>query len=481
MKLNPPSRKSSRMSFCVSLSVFLLRSVSTGIKISPVFFSCVLFFAMSFFSPSVGAVDLDELLKKVKEEGALQSVELKKREARFLKEKELQKSLLKKAQRELTALEREGVRLGLDFEKNEKLLSKKEEELLLVKGSLGEMFGVVKQVAGDLRGQLDGSVVSAQIQGRKKFVSRLAESQSLPALSDLERLWFELQREMTETGKVTRFKTTVVKPGGQREEQWVTRVGPFNLVSQGKYLNYQPSTSQVVELSRQPSSRHTGFIDDLEEAKKGVSPFALDPSRGALLSMLVRAPGLWERFQQGGVVGYLIFALLLVGLALVGERMWYLKKQREKIQDQMSKDSPQKDNPLGQLMEVFEKNKTQDLETLEIKMDEVILKSVASLERGISTIRLLAAVAPLMGLLGTVIGMISTFQSITLFGTGDPKLMAGGISQALVTTVLGLVCAIPLLLLHNWVSSYCKNLTQILQEQSLGFIAGRQTKTESPG
>ncbi len=416
---------------------------------------------------------LDELLKKVQQEGVMQSEEYKKREADFVQRKNEQKSLLQKAQSELSELERETTRLMVVYDRNEKDLAKVEEELNIAMGTLGEMFGVVKQVAGDLKGQFENSVVSAQIKGRRDFAADLGESKSLPDIPKLEKLWFELQREMTETGKTTQFTTTVVSADGEKSEQKVTRVGSFNLVSDGVYMNYQPSTDQIVELARQPASRFTGTIDDIEGAKDGYEGFALDPSRGSLLSMLVNAPSLWERLQQGGLVGYVIIALLFLGMGLVGERFKTLKEEGEKIKAQMTNKTPSADNPLGVILLAYEENKTADLETLELKLDEAILKSTPKLEKGITTIKLLAAVAPLLGLLGTVTGMIATFQSITLFGTGDPKLMAGGISQALVTTVLGLVCAIPLLLLHNVIATKSKDLVQILEEESAGLIAER--------
>ena len=424
---------------------------------------------------------LDELLKKVREESLNQSIELKKREADFTKKKEEQQALLKKAQLELTALERETARLTAKFEKNEKTLTKLEEELNQAMGTLGEMFGVVKQVAGDLKGQFENSVVSAQIPGRKTFVSELAESKKLPDIDRLEKLWFELQREMTETGKTTKFTTTVIGSDGTKKEQKVTRIGAFNLVSEGVYLNYQPSTGQILELTRQPPGRFTGTIDDLEETKKGYEGFAIDPSRGSLLSMLVRAPSFLERVKQGGLVGYVIIALLFVGLGLVFERIKTLQEEGKKITNQISRKEVSRDNSLGRIMLTFEENKSADLETLELKMDEAILKNTTPLKRRIGTIRLLAAVAPLLGLLGTVTGMIATFQSITLFGTGDPKLMAGGISQALVTTVMGLICAIPLLLLHNVVSTKSRDLVQILEEESVGMIASRTEKKSRTG
>ena len=426
------------------------------------------------------AATLDELLKKVREESLVQSVENKKREAQFLEQKNKQQFFLKKAQEELTALERETDRLVTLFGENEKVLTELEDELNMAMGTLGEMFGVVRQAAGDLKGQFENSVVSAQIPGRKTFAANLAESKELPDIQRLEQLWFELQREMTETGKTTQFVTTVINSNGEKKEKKVTRIGAFNLVSEGSYLNYQPSTGQILELPRQPSGRFTGTIDDIEEAKQGYEGFAIDPSRGSLLSMLVRAPSLWERIQQGGLVGYVIIVLLFIGLGLVIERIRTLGREEEKVKTQMDDPTASDDNALGRIMLAFEKNQSADLETLELKMDEAILKSTSSLERGIGTIRILAAVAPLLGLLGTVTGMIATFQSITLFGTGDPKLMAGGISQALVTTVLGLVCAIPLLLLHNFVATKSKNLVRILEEESVGMIAGRTEKGVKP-
>ncbi len=424
---------------------------------------------------SYGAT-LDELLQKVKQESITQSKEYREREARFVKEKNKQQALLREAQAELNELERETARLTGIFEKNDKKLAKLEEELNLAMGTLGEMFGVVRQVAGDFKGVVENSVVSAQIQGREKFAQKMASTKSLPGIPELEKLWYELQRQMTETGKTTTFKTTVVKTDGEKAEQQVTRVGAFNLVSQGIYLDYQPSTGQVVELARQPSGRYTGTIDDLVEAESGYEAFAIDPSRGSLLSMLVRAPSFWERIQQGGLVGYVIIALLFLGIGLVLERVKTLKEEGDKIKKQMGNSTASNDNALGKIMLAFEENKTRDLETLELKMDEAILKSTPPLEKRIGTIKILAAVAPLLGLLGTVTGMIATFQSITLFGTGDPKLMAGGISQALITTVLGLVCAIPLLLLHNLVATKSKGLVQILEEESAGMVAQRAEK-----
>ena len=431
------------------------------------------FFLLSSFSIlATSPKNLDELLQKVKEERINDRKNLSEREQRFVRERNRQRQLLAEETKKLKALEKISTQLQSNFEKNEKELGALEEKLNIAIGTLGEMFGVVKQTAGDFKGQFQNSIISAQFPRRDEFMGNIAERKKLPNLEDLNRLWFEIQKEMTESGKIVRFQAPVVTTGGQKENKTIVRIGSFNLVSDGKYLLYQSNTNQVIELPRQPQGKFLGMIDDLEELKKGHAPFGLDPSRGAILGMLVQAPSLKERLQQGGLVGYVILTLLLLGLILTGERIKTLHAEKKKMKEQLKDTSKiSLDNPIGQLMSVFKRYQKDDIETLEMKLDETILKSTPKLERGISTIKILSAVAPLLGLLGTVTGMIATFQSITLFGTGDPKLMAGGISTALITTVLGLVCAIPLLLFHNFVSAQSKQLIQILEEQSAGLLS----------
>ena len=415
---------------------------------------------------------LDNLLVDIKKEQAIETKLGTERIKAFKADKAKQADLLEIAKKELATLEAKTNSLTNTFEANEKDLSKLETDLNIASGTLGEMFGVVKQTSGDLKSVFQTSIVSAQIPGRDKFVDELASRKALPNMGELKKLWFAILNEINESGKIVSFKTKVLEANGKSVEKEVTRLGSFNLVSQGKYLVYSGETKQVMELARQPESE-LSLVSDFEASKGEVLPLAIDPSRGSLLSMLVNTPSLMERIDQGGVVGYVILGLLMIGLILVGERTIHLTKEKKKMDKQLSTDEVLENNVLGNLMSDFNKFKDKDLETLELKLDAAITKSVPKLERGISTVKLLAAVAPLMGLLGTVTGMIGTFQSITLFGTGDPKLMAGGISTALVTTVLGLVCAIPLLLLHNLISGKSQELIQVLEEQSAGLLADK--------
>jgi len=415
---------------------------------------------------------LDELLQQVKRIKSEEAKENAAREAAFVRDKERQQQLLQDARAKLAAEEARADALRSRFDENEKKLAEMEETLQQRQGNLGELFGVVRQVAGDTAGVVSGSLVSSQYPDREDALIALGKEKDLPSIEQLEGLWFALQQEMTESGKVVQFQGAVVSPEGVAEPRKVTRVGVFNAVSDGKFLRYISETGQLVELSRQPQPRFLAMAAGLEGASGEMVPMALDPSRGSILSMLVQAPDLVERVAQGREIGYIIIVLAIVGLLVAVYRLFDLSIMGLKVRSQLKHDDqPKRNNPLGRVLSVYHDNPDVDLETLERRLDEAIIKETPRVQRGLSIIKILAVVAPLLGLLGTVTGMIQTFQSITLFGTGDPKLMAGGISQALVTTVLGLMAAIPLTFLHALVASRSRNLVQVLDEQSAGIIA----------
>ncbi|TNE83911.1 MAG: MotA/TolQ/ExbB proton channel family protein, partial [Gammaproteobacteria bacterium] len=192
---------------------------------------------------------------------------------------------------------------------------------------------------------------------------------------------------------------------------------------------------------------------------------------GSLLAALVDSPDWMERWHQGGWIGYLISAVGVLALLLALWRLLVLSGVSRRVNVQLTSDSPSEDNPLGRVLKVGMDNRSMDAESLELKLHEQVLKERPAIESGLNLLKIIAMVAPLMGLLGTVTGMIVTFQSITLFGTGDPKTMAGGISAALVTTVLGLCVAIPTVLLHTFVNGRAQRVLHILEEQSAGIVA----------
>lgn len=444
-----------------------------------------LFAALLLAAGSVQAapgMSLDTLLEEVRRSTHAARAEHSQRESQFNGDRETQARLLAQTRAELAAEEARSDKLRDRFLANEALLAELEQTLHERQGSLGELHGVVRQAAGDIKSQLDASLVSAQHPQRIQAMAALAERRELPSIDQLESLWLTLLEEMAESGKTSRFEATVTTPGGGRENRSVTRIGLFNAVAEGRYLSYLGPGSGLVELPRQPAGRYLKQARALGEAGPGsVIAVSVDPSRGALLGQLVQAPTLWERIQQGRWVGYVILLLGAAGLLLFLERLAVLTRMEGAIKRQIGSDEADPNNPIGRILALYQKNRSADAETLELRMDEAVLGEVPRVERGLSTIKLLAAVAPLLGLLGTVVGMIETFQSITLFGTGDPKLMAGGISQALVTTALGLVVAIPLLLLFNIVAAKAKRIVGFLEEQSAGILAQHMEKGQTHG
>lgn len=422
------------------------------------------------------ALSLDELLKKVQSGRIQDNKEAASREARFRNNKGQRQSMLNDMIAERARQEQRSERLEAAFKTNEEELNALRERLAEELGDLKELFGVIQQTAGEAEANFKTSITSAQFDGRSEKLSAMAQkmgqSNELISMEDIENLWFELQREMTEQGKVVRFNAPVSEVSGEKADRSVTRIGVFNVVSDGKFLNYAEGTG-LSELARQPKGRYLSQASDLEGAGSGeLVSFSLDPTQGQLLGALVESPGLFERINQGGVVGYIIICMGLIALVIAIRKIINLTavEKRVKIQAQNVKQASV-GNPLGRILKVYHDNPKSDPESMELKLGEAIMKETPKLNSWLMFLKIIAVVAPLMGLLGTVTGMIQTFQSITLFGSGDPKLMAGGISQALVTTVLGLCVAIPTVLLHTAASARAKRIQEVLEEQSAGMIA----------
>ena len=420
-------------------------------------------------------LDMDALLTLVKEGQARDNAEFNARMKRFNIAKYDQENLLKTEKQERTRLENESAEKEQRFAQNEEKINVAQERLNDRLGSLKEMFGVLQQVAGDTQGVFEGSVISSQVEGREAFLTNLIQlagsSSELPSIDNLEQLWFEMQREMTLTGDIAKYEASVVLPSGETVAKTVTRVGGFNVVAEGNYLVWDLEAKKLVELEVQPGSRYNGPASELENATTEMTGFWIDPSRGQLLKIMGQTAGLTERIQQGGVVGYIILMLAIIGVMLSLIRMTWLTAESNRIKKQMESDSPSDNNALGRVMAAYHANSRADTETLELHLGEAISNEIPRLSRGINWIKIISVVAPLLGLLGTVTGMIDVFETMSLFGTGDPKLMAGGISQALVTTVLGLVAAIPCVFLHTMTNNKSRELIQILQERATGILA----------
>ena len=424
----------------------------------------------------------EELLELVQKGQFADTKEQRDRERQFRNEKNKQAKLLADAKAERARLEREAARLEKQFEANEALLVVAEAQLKERLGSLNEIFGHLAGLATESRNIFEQSISSAQFgKEREEFLTKLAVKMgrgvTLASIPELERLWFELQREINATGEVVKFTTDVIALDGTVESREVVRVGVFNAVSDGNYLTYASTRGMYEELPSQPARRYTSTTSDVLDAEAFPVQFAVDPTGpqgGSYLASLIAMPGWGERTQQGGIVGYIILYVLgLGGLGLFGWRLYTLIGIRSLIDSQLAASTLSIDNPLGRVLKVAEDNPKADTETIELKMAEQILNERPPIEKLNWLIKLISIVAPLMGLFGTIIGMIITFQMITLFGTGDPKTMAEGISIALVTTWLGLAVAIPMTFMSAIVSNFSKGILETIEEQAIGMAAER--------
>ena len=425
--------------------------------------------------------NLDKLLELVKEGKSKEQSENTKREAEFKAARDQQDQILKAEQRELARQERIADQLEEEFRKNQEKLRIAEEAYLKQLGSLNELFGHMQSITTDSRVTFESSLTAAEFgKDREKFLGdltqKMGESTELPTIEEIERVWYEIMREMKATGEVSRFTATVINVDGTQTECDVVRVGVYNAVCGNSYLEYVPTKGQYQFLARQPAGRYTssaGRVSDAD-ASSGYVSFSVDPSGpsgGALLANLVQNPSLLERINQGGIIGYIILAIGGITLLYAIYKYVMLYMMGREVEAQLASSTPNSNNPLGRVLKVGASHMKETIDRLELKLAEAIMAERPSIERGISFVKIVSVVAPLAGLLGTVTGMIVTFQQITLFGTGDPKIMAGGISQALVTTVLGLVVAIPTTLAHSFLQSSARSVVDVLEEQATGIVA----------
>ncbi len=441
----------------------------------PVLALCVVLLLALGANRAAAVESLDDLLEQTRTTRATKAKENAAREKNFLASREQQATLLADAVRERDAAEARSKSLSATFDANEVKLAELEERMTQRLGSLGELFGVVRQVAADGSAILYNSLTSAQFPKRDEFFAGLGKAKELPSIGELERLWFEIQREMTESGQVVRFRTTIVDADGKPQDAEVVRIGGFIAMSEGRYLTYLPSVGSLSVLSRQPGGDLVGFAKNLQAAREGHVEAAVDPSRGVLLSMIVQRPNLWERIEHGEAVGYVIIVVGLIGILLATYQAIFLTRTRIAVTRQLGRlDTLTNDNPLGRVLASVKADPASieaDAEVVELRISEAVLREVPSLERFQAFLRLAVAAGPLLGLVGTVIGMIITFQSITESGSSDPRLMANGIGQAMIATVLGLGIAVPLLFMNAGLASLSRQVVQILDEQSTGLLA----------
>jgi len=432
--------------------------------------------SIAFVSPVFAqeAASLEELSQMVREETISDTQESRERIAAFQRQQQQQQSMLNAANAERNREEARSLELKSVYDENELVIVDKQQQLTERLGTLRELFGHLTGFIGDVREGIDTSIVSAQYPGRTEFmeamVAQMASQTELPSIENINRVWSETLDQIIEGGKVVEFTAAV----GEDPAREVVRVGNYNLVSNGEYLTYDPTTGRISVLPSQPRA-FQGAADDLQNSPEAINNFGIDPtgpSGGSFLGALVGMPSWGERLStQGGLVGYVLMGLLSVAILIAILKFIQLTLVSGKIRSQLKSGSANTNNPLGRILAVHEASPNVDTETLELKLNEAILRERPGIEAWLNALKIIAAVGPLLGLLGTVTGMILTFQGIALYGAGDVGGMAGGISQALITTVWGLIVAIPTILLHTLVNSQAMRIIHILDEQAAGIVA----------
>ena len=439
------------------------------------------FFTFGALQIFAQAGSLAGLLDLVENDRVGESEEYQARVSEFEQNAARQQEILDTTNNRITEQEQLQVQLSDQFEANEIIIADKREVLRDRRGDLNELFGTLQGVAGDFLSNFQNSLISAQYTGRtealEEIIERAGSTIEQLNVGEMERFWFFMHQELTESGRVVSYNGDVTLPNGDTANRSITRIGAFNAVSDGEYLSYNGDIGHLQVLPRQPDASIMSSASELEGASSGFTKVGIDPTGGVggqVLANLVNFPTVSEQVQNNsGVIGFIIIGVGIVGILIGFFRLLMLSLTSVKVRGQLKKDSPTKNNPLGRVLLVAENNPNADTETLELKLGEAILQETPALESMLTLIKMIATIAPLGGLLGTVTGMIQVFQQITVYGAGDPTIMAGGISQALMTTVLGIVVAIPTIFMHTVVKSRSDNIIHILEEQATGMIADK--------
>ena len=398
---------------------------------------------------------IKELLETVEINKGLYIKEDQERINKFLNLINERQSMLEKAKNDLRLENARNKKLENEFEINEKSLAELEERLQIKIGVLGELFGVARQFAGELLSNSESAFTFTEYPDRSKNLKEIGQIQ-VHKVSELEILWLEYFNEIVASGEVKQIDADIINSKGDSYKDSIVRYGLFSATSNAKFLKPNSELNGFELLQRQPERKILRSIrkhqrsDDFQSA-------SIDPTRGFLLSLYLDKSGWFERIAQGKSVGLIIIIIGISGLIFSTYKIYFLNENK-KILDNPDDSEIYKD----MILKIKEGNSFQSKENI---IDELISNYSSKLDWGINWIKFAAAVAPLLGLLGTVIGMIETFQAITLFGTGDPKQMAGGISQALVTTMLGLIVAAPLLGFYTYLFDKVSTLTQIVEEK----------------
>ncbi|MCI0510358.1 outer membrane transport energization protein ExbB [Chromohalobacter marismortui] len=414
---------------------------------------------------------MSQLLQRLRTDSAAAEARDRQRLSELLDDREALRKAVKEAETSLAAARQRRDQLEATQKRQRQALAEINQRRRSEVGDLGGVFKVVQRHIGELRDALGGGWLTV---GTRTTLPERLDDNAVIDTQTLQNLGQTYAALTAETGRGVRFEAPIAAPSGNVEQREAIRLGDFLAFSNGRLLTHDTDSGANETGLRMVAHTPEHAREALRAFQQGEGRrVVFDPTQGDVLSALAQQPSLWERFQQGGSVGYVIVVLGIAGLLVALAQYAYLLVISWRIRRQLrTPETLSSHNPLGRVLGRFAAlGHDHAPEALEARLDEALLAEKPRLERGQPLVKLMAAVAPLLGLLGTVTGMIGTFQSITVFGTGDPQLMAGGISQALVTTVLGLIVAVPLLFVHTALSSRSRELLGTLEGRASAVLA----------
>ena len=350
-----------------------------------------------------------------------------------------------------------------------------------------EISGNVRMAARDLETLLRRAAARPGDADPLARIAPLLEEGYFPDIDDIAALAAVGLEEIAESGQVRIESRPYVGRDGLEVEGPVLSLGPFTSMyrtpKETGFLQVDPDSRRRVALSSLPSRGMRRDISAYMDGNRDAVP--LDMSRGAALQQIEHSFSLGDQLRAGGLIVWPILLLALASIVIVIERFVFLRRVHGNTDrlmgtvtdlasrgdwdacDRIVREHENKGWPVVRVLRAGLGSRTESRGTVESVLQESILREMPNLERYLSALAIIGAVAPLLGLLGTVTGMITTFRTITLFGTGDPKLMSGGISEALVTTELGLIVAIPVMLLHTYLSRRADHIVCDLEEKAV--------------
>ncbi len=360
-------------------------------------------------------------------------------------------------------------------------------ELTQTDQMINELVGVIRINAKDYISLLTENHQTALAAKNPNFLT-LADENTFPGMNNIRQLADALFTEIKKTTEVTLPTAEIIDRNGKTVSAQLLVLGPFCaaylLDDEIGFLRYSAAGKKFYALSKLPPKRMQKQLLDYMNGESDSVP--MDISRGGALQQLTHSLSLWQQVKKGGPIVWPILVIFILGLLIICERILFLWRRHfncEKFMRHINKAIQQSNwqkcrqqcesylkKPVARVINAGLQCREMEREEIENVLQEAILKEIPALERFLSTLGMLAAIAPLLGLLGTVTGMIDTFHIITLYGTGDPKLMSGGISEALVTTMLGLSVAIPLMLAQTLLNRSVEREIGTMEEKAVALV-----------